>query len=128
MLKDITIGQYLPGTSLIHNLTRGQNCRRSHFYGGSFCCEKPAGLYPMGHLRFWLLFFWSAPIPSIKGLRWSWLLLFLLYLTFFLTPEQMFHKHLKITWEGILGVLWTEVGFSGTGHFLIDLDHLSHQR
>jgi len=106
MLKDITIGQYLPGDSVIHQLDpRTKIIGVILYMVGLFMVDKLEAFVAIALLT--LLVVWLSRIPLsylLKGLKPVLvILLFTIGLHFFLTPGTVLWQlgPLKITLEGI---------------------------
>ena len=109
MLKDITIGQYLPGSSLIHKLDpRTKIVGALIFMVALFAVKNLLGYLSMGMFTVLVIFLSRVPLSYlIKGLRPVLIIIiFTITLHFFLTPGTEVFRWgiLKITWEGIRGV------------------------
>ncbi|NLC37958.1 MAG: energy-coupling factor transporter transmembrane protein EcfT [Clostridia bacterium] len=106
MLKDITIGQYLPGSSLIHKLDpRTKIVGALIFMVALFAVKNLLGYLSMGMFTVLVIFLSRVPLSYlIKGLRPVLIIIiFTITLHFFLTPGTEVFRWgiLKITWEGI---------------------------
>jgi energy-coupling factor transport system permease protein len=106
MLKDITIGQFIPGESIIHHLDpRTKIISVMLFMIGLFVLDRLEAFIGVAILT--LLIVWLSRIPLnylLKGLKPIFIiLLFTVGLHFFLTPGTAIWKlgPLKITIEGI---------------------------
>lgn len=106
MLKDITIGQYIPGNSLIHRLDpRTKITVAIIFMIALFTVNNPLGYISMG--IFTVLAILLSKIPFhylLKGLKPVLIIIiFTVTLHLFLTPGTEIWRWgiLKITWEGV---------------------------
>lgn len=106
MLKDITIGQYIPGQSLVHNLDpRTKILSAVIFMIALFSVKTPLGYISMGIFTF--LVVWLSHIPLhylLRGLKPVLIIIvFTITLHLFLTPgTEIFRWGIfKITLEGV---------------------------
>ncbi|HHT70500.1 MAG: energy-coupling factor transporter transmembrane component T [bacterium] len=110
MLKDITLGQYVPGDSLLHRLDPRSKIIGSMLYiVALFLLKSPAGYAVMTVFTAALVLLSALPLGYVlRGVRpVFYIVLFTLVLNFFLTPGQVVWKlgPLKATAEGIrLGI------------------------
>ena len=106
MLKDITIGQYVKGDSILHRLDpRTKIFRHARDHGGVFFVNNWIGLVYAAVVVFAVLFASQVPlkfyIRGVKPLRW--ILLFTAAIQIFLTPGEIIWQWgiLHITAEGV---------------------------
>lgn len=106
MLKDITIGQYIPGQSLVHNLDpRTKILSAVIFMIALFTVKSPLGYISMGVFTFFVI--WLSQIPLhylLRGLKPVLIIIvFTVTLHLFLTPGTEIFKWgiFKITLEGV---------------------------
>lgn len=106
MLKDITIGQYIPGDSLVHRLDpRTKITVAIIFMVALFTVNNPIGYISMGVFTVFAIVLSQIPFHYLlRGLRPVLIIIiFTVTLHLFLTPGTEIWRwgFLKITWEGV---------------------------
>lgn len=106
MLRDITIGQYIPGDSLVHHLDpRTKILSAIIFMVALFSVNTPLGYVSMGIFTLVVVLLSQVPFRYLlKGLKPVLIIIiFTVTLHLFLTPGTEIFRWgvLKITWEGV---------------------------
>ncbi|MFA5537239.1 MAG: energy-coupling factor transporter transmembrane protein EcfT [Bacillota bacterium] len=107
MLKDITIGQYIPGNSIVHRLDpRTKITVAMIFMIALFTVNNAVGYISMGVFTALAIFLSQIPFHYLlRGLRPILIIIiFTVTLHLFLTPGTEIWRWgvLKITWEGVI--------------------------
>lgn len=106
MLKDITIGQYIPGNSPVHKLDPRAKILMLIIYMISlFMCDSALGYLEITVFTLLIIFMSGIPvIILLKGLRPLWIILLITFsLHIFMTPGEILWqwKFLTITYQGL---------------------------
>jgi len=106
MLKDITIGQYIPGSSPVHKLDpRAKILMLIIYMIALFMCDSALGYIEITVFTLLIIFMSGIPIIILlKGLRPLWIILLITFsLHIFMTPGEILWqwKFLTITYQGL---------------------------
>ena len=106
MLSDITIGQYFPGTSVLHRLDpRTKICVLFLLIVAIFVFDQPAAYGILCLLTLGAMLISTVPLRTLIGSLkplW-WIILFTFFIHLFTTPgEELCHLwFFSLTWEGL---------------------------